>query len=128
VGVTSFHESTKPPRAAQREKFGDVQTGRAFAILLDFDIGLLEQLYPDGQWQKAYADVCLFLTARGFQWKHGGLYIGNPIKIDAVQCVLSVQKLAAKHPWFRPSLRDIRMLRIEENSDLMAALDPPRED
>jgi virulence-associated protein VapD len=120
--VASVHESTTLPRVSQRGKFGDAQTGRAFAILLDFDIGLLEQLYPDGQWQKAYADVRLFLTARGFQWKQGGLYIGAPMKIDAVQCVLAVQKLAAKHPWFRPSLRDLRMLRIEENSDLTAAL------
>jgi virulence-associated protein VapD len=31
--------------------------------------------------------------------------------------------LSAKYPWFKPSVRDIRMLRIEENNDLLIALD-----
>jgi hypothetical protein len=30
--------------------------------------------------------------------------------------------MAKKYPWFTPSVRDIRMLRIEENNDLKAAL------
>jgi virulence-associated protein VapD len=39
-----------------------------------------------------------------------------------------VQRLAAKYPWFTPSLRDIRMLRIEENNDLMMALNAGDDD
>jgi virulence-associated protein VapD len=41
-----------------------------------------------------------------------------------VNCVTTVQKLARKFDWFSPSVRDIRMLRIEENNDLKIALDP----
>ena len=37
-----------------------------------------------------------------------------------------VQDLAEEFDWFVPSLRDIRMLRIEENNDLMRVLDRKR--
>ena len=43
--------------------------------------------------------------------------------IDAVRCVRTVQKLAKRYDWFTPSVRDIRMLRIEENNDLKVALE-----
>ncbi len=32
-------------------------------------------------------------------------------------------ELARRYPWFKPAIRDIRMLRIEENNDLTIALD-----
>jgi virulence-associated protein VapD len=36
--------------------------------------------------------------------------------------VLAVQDLAKSYAWFSPSVRDIRMLRIEDNNDLMPAV------
>ena len=39
--------------------------------------------------------------------------------VTAVACVLAVQDLVAALPWFAASVRDIRMLRIEELNDLM---------
>ena len=39
-----------------------------------------------------------------------------------------VSRLAAKYPWFKPSIRDIRLLRIEENNDLLIALDDEDDD
>jgi len=44
-------------------------------------------------------------------------------KVDAVTCVLAVQELSRTFPWFAASVRDIRMLRIEDNNDLKPALD-----
>ena len=70
----------------------------------------------------AYAEIRKFLSTRGFEWKQGSTYFGDDT-IDAVRCVRVVQKLAKKYDWFTPSARDIRMLRIEENNDLKAALD-----
>jgi virulence-associated protein VapD len=93
-----------------------------YAIVFDFDTGMLEQLYPNSQWRNAYSDVRSFLTARGFEWKQGSTYFGDPATVDAVRCVTVIQRLASKYSWFTPSLRDIRMLRIEENNDLMSAL------
>jgi len=109
-----------PPQRLLGHNSGRV--GRMYAIVFDFDTGMLEQLYPNQHWRNAYTDVRTYLTERGFEWKQGSTYFGDPNMIDAVRCVTTVQKLAAKYPWFTPSVRDIRMLRIEENNDLMAAL------
>ena len=40
-------------------------------------------------------------------------------------CVLAVQDLALSLPWFAASVRDIRMLRIDELNDLMPAVHAP---
>ena len=93
-----------------------------YAIVFDFDTQLLQQLYPDPSWNNAYNDVRTYLTSRGFEWKQGSAYFGDD-SIDAVRCVRVVQRMAKKYQWFTPSVRDLRMLRIEENNDLKAALD-----
>lgn len=93
-----------------------------YAIVFDFDTQTLEQTYPNASWRNAYTDVRNFLSERGFEWKQGSTYFGNDT-VDAVRCVTVVQRLARKYPWFKASVRDIRMLRIEENNDLMTAID-----
>jgi virulence-associated protein VapD len=98
-----------------------------YAIIFDFDTEMLQQTYPNSSWNNAYADVRNYLTTRGFEWKQGSAYFGDET-IDAVSCVRVVQRLAKKFPWFTPAVRDIRMLRIEENNDLKAALIDDDED
>ena len=92
-----------------------------YAIVFDFDTDTLEQLYPNNSWRNAYTDIRNYLTPRGFEWKQDSTYFGDDT-VDAVRCVRLVQKLAKKYPWFTPAVRDIRMLRIEENNDLTLAL------
>lgn len=92
-----------------------------YAIVFDFDTGLLEQLYPNDSRRNAYNDVRSYLTSRGFEWQQGSTYFGDET-IDAVRCVRVVQRLAKKYPWFKSAVRDIRMLRIEENNDLRFAI------
>lgn len=98
-----------------------------YAIVFDFDTEMLKQSYPNVSWNNAYTDVRSYLTTRGFEWKQGSTYFGDET-IDAVRCVRIVQRLASKYAWFTPSIRDIRMLRIEENNDLMVALSDQDED
>ena len=98
-----------------------------YAIVFDFDTEMLQQLYPTDSWNNAYADVRNYLTARGFDWMQGSAYFGDET-VDAVRCVRVVQRMAKKFRWFTPSVRDIRMLRIEENNDLKAALIDDDED
>jgi virulence-associated protein VapD len=93
-----------------------------YAIVFDFDTDTLQQTYPNANWRNASMDVRTFLTQRGFEWRQGSAYFGDET-IDAVRCITVVQRLAKKHPWFVPSVRDLRMLRIEENNDLKAALE-----
>src|SRR3954447_975929 len=96
--------------------------GRMYAIVFDFDTELLRQLYPNTSWNNAYADVRTYLTGRGFECKQGSVYYGHDTN-DAVRCVRVVQRLAKNAPWFKPFVRDIRMLRIEDNDNLMEALE-----
>jgi virulence-associated protein VapD len=95
--------------------------GRMYAIVCDFDTEMLKQLYPTPSWNNAYTDVRNYLTSRGFEWTQGSAYFGDDT-VDAVRCVRVVQRMSKKFPWFTPSVRDMRMLRIEENNDLKAAL------
>jgi virulence-associated protein VapD len=92
-----------------------------YAIIFDLDTAALQQTYPTPSWNNAYADIRGYLTARGFEWVQGSGYFGDET-IDAVKCVLTVQRLSRKFPWFKASVRDIRMLRIEENNDLLPTI------
>ena len=96
------------------------RVNRMYAIVFDFDTEMLKQLYPSPSWNNADTDVRNYLSARGFEWTQGSAYFGDET-IDAVRCVRVVQRMARKFEWFTPSVRDIRMLRIEENNDLKAA-------
>jgi virulence-associated protein VapD len=92
-----------------------------YAIVFDLDTSTLENTYPNSSWRNAYADVRRILEQRGFDWQQGSTYFGND-GVTAVDCVLAVQELKRTYNWFQPAVRDIRMLRIEENNDLAPAL------
>ena len=92
---------------------------RANAITFDFDTSLLEQLSPSRSWRNACSDV------RRFFEENGSVYVALD-DVDAVEGVALFQDLAETYDWFTPSLKDIRMLRIEENKDLMPILEKRR--
>ncbi|WP_295635574.1 virulence factor [Novosphingobium sp.] len=92
-----------------------------YAIIFDLDTSALQLAYPNPSWNNAYADIRGFLTARGFEWVQGSGYFGDD-SVDAVKCVLTIQRLSRKFPWFKAAVRDIRMLRIEENNDLLPTI------
>jgi virulence-associated protein VapD len=39
-----------------------------------------------------------------------------------VTCVLAIMEVTRTYAWFAPSIRDVRMLRIEEQNNLMDAV------
>jgi virulence-associated protein VapD len=92
-----------------------------FAIAFDLDTEMLSQTYGSPSHNNAYADIKRFLQSKGFDWQQGSVYFGGAT-VDAVTCVLAVQELSRTFPWFAVSVRDIRMLRIEDNNDLKPAL------
>ena len=94
-----------------------------YAVAFDLDTETLSQTYGSPSYNNAYADIRKFLQSKGFDWQQGSVYFGNPDKVDAVKCVLAIQELSKMFAWFSASVRDIRMLRIEENNDLRPALD-----
>jgi virulence-associated protein VapD len=92
-----------------------------YDITFDMDTPALQASYHNPSWQNAYNDTGRTLAANGFTRQQGSVYFGDD-SVDPVRCVLAVQALARAHVWFRPSVRDIRMLPIEDNNDLMPAL------
>lgn len=95
-----------------------------YAIAFDLDTTALQASYPNGSWQNAYAQISQILVQNGFTRQQGSVYFGGP-NVTAVHCVLAVQVLDNTFSWFGASVRDIRMLRIEEMNDLSLALRPP---
>lgn len=71
-----------------------------------------------------YGDIQRFMESNGFAWRQGGAYFGDDT-VTAVTCVTTVQKLAEAHPQFAVCVRSAKMLRIEEESDLMPAIKAP---
>ena len=92
-----------------------------YAVTFDIDTECLKNEYHNNSTPNAYGDIRKFMESNGYEWKQGSVYFGNP-EITAVTCVLTVQKLARLYPWFNTCVKDVRMLRIEENNDLKPAL------
>ena len=99
--------------------------GRVYAIAFDMDIESLRQHYGD-PYNNAYLEIRRVLQGHGFTWQQGSVYFGGD-QINAVTCVLAAVDLARTLPWFSASVRDIRMLRIEEMNDLMPAVQQGQE-
>lgn len=90
-----------------------------YAIILELDHESLRRNFDDPR--EAYREIQEILRPPGFNWRQGNVYFGGP-EINAVTCVLAAMDLSRSLPWFAGSVRDIRMLRIEELNDLMPAI------
>ncbi len=99
-----------------------IGAGRLYAIAFDLVVEQLRTHFSATSPNNAYAEVRAILEAEGFAWRQGSVYFGDPARVNAVTCVLAAQRLAAELPWFSKCVRDIRMLRIEENNDLAPAI------
>jgi virulence-associated protein VapD len=91
-----------------------------YAIDFRLDHEVLRQQYGEND-SDAHLEIRRVLERHGFNWKQGSMYFGGQ-EITAVTCVLAAMDLSRSLPWFAASVRDIRMLRIEELNDLMPAV------
>lgn len=96
--------------------------GTVYAIAFDLDQAALAEHYSMTA-SNAYAAIRSILESRGFRNQQGSVYFADTSDIDAVHTVITVQKIAKKYDWFHKCVRDIRMLRIEDNNDLMPAIE-----
>lgn len=92
-----------------------------YAVTFDLDTNILQESYHNDSWRNAYSDIRAALRQHGFSRQQGSVYFGDDT-VDAVTCVLAIVDLSSQFDWFEPSVRDIRMLRIEDNNDLMSAV------
>ena len=112
----------RPSGLPSAEEFDAINSkeGRVYAIAFDMDIESLKNNSGD-PYNNAYCEIRRVLQKHGFTWQQGSVYFGGE-QINAVTCVLAAMDLARSLPWFAASVRDIRMLRIEELNDLMPAV------
>ena len=92
-----------------------------YAIAFDLDQEQLRIHYPGNSLTNAYEAIRRELEAFGFFRQQGSVYFGDEL-VTPVTCVMAVQAVQKRHTWFAKSVSDIRMLRIEENNDLMPAI------
>lgn len=89
-----------------------------YAISFDLDTAALERHYPGKYSRNAYDDIFRELQQYGFYRQQGSVYFGGE-KSTPVQCFLATKAICDRYSWFSKVVKDIRMLRIEENNDLM---------
>jgi virulence-associated protein VapD len=92
-----------------------------YAITFDLDTETLAKTYHTPSFQNAYNDIRTALREHGFGWQQGSVYFGDE-SVDPVTCVIAVMDITNKFSWFASCVRDIRMLRIEDNNDLVPAI------
>src|SRR5271155_5597214 len=91
--------------------------GVVYAIAFDMDIEQVRIHYGD-PYNNAYLEIRRILEGHQFQWQQGSVYFGGPT-VTAASVMVAVNDLTTRLPWFAASVRDIRMLRIEELNDLV---------
>lgn len=107
-------------RSLGREARQTARSGRVYAIAFDLDTKAAEHELGDG-WRSAYGRIGTVLQQHGFSGQQGSLYFGRADS-NPVHCVLAVQDLDKRFVWFGRIVRDLRMLRVEEQNDLRDAL------
>lgn len=117
-GLTVHAFNSQPNREPVSAQSSDQ---RMYAIAFDMDTDTLSRSYPNASWNNAYQDIRRVLEQHGFTRQQGSVYFGGT-QVNAVTCVLAVIDCARNLSWFASSVRDIRMLRIEEFNDLMPAV------
>lgn len=121
IGLPLFND---PKSFSSTQQSENEVEGRMYAIAFDMDIESLKLNYGD-PYNNAYGEIGRILQRRGFTRQQGSVYFGDT-SINAVTCVLAAIDLSQSLPWFAASVRDIRMLRIEELNDLMPAVQQGR--
>lgn len=91
-----------------------------YAIAFDLDTAAAEAACGPS-YHNCYARIASVFAEFGFGRVQGSVYFGNE-ESDAVRCVMAVQEADRRFPWFSRIVRDLRMLRVDENNDLLPAL------
>ena len=93
------------------------KAGTVYAIVFDMDTEQLRTHYGD-PYNNAFLEIRRVLESHQFDWQQWSVYFGQP-EVTAATAMLAVIDLTIRLPWFGRSVRDIRMLRLEELNDLM---------
>jgi virulence-associated protein VapD len=92
-----------------------------YAIAFDLDCKVAEKLCGPNYRGTCYDKIERILAEHGFSRQQGSLFFGDEHS-NAVTCVTAAQDLDKRLAWFGRVVSDLRMLRIDEDNDLMPAL------
>ena len=92
-----------------------------YAIFLNIDIDNLNKQYNGNNTPNVYGHIRKFMVSNGFEWKSINLYLGDD-SINVVKCITTIQQLSSKYEWFKPYIKELRLLRISSDMDLSTAL------
>lgn len=113
--------SVIPMRARRNQRATAVRKAkRVYAIAFDLDCAVAESVCGPN-WRNCYAQIRSVLSEHGFGRVQGSVYFGDE-NSDAVKCVMAVQDLDRRYAWFGRVVQDLRMLRVDEDNDLLPAL------
>ena len=90
------------------------KAGRVYAIAYDLN---KEAALKHDAWRK----IARVLEEYGFHRQQGTVFYGTE-KTSASTCFAAVMDLNDKYPWFWQVVRDMRMLKIDEEDDLLAII------
>jgi len=96
------------------------KAGRVYAIAFDIDTTIAERVIGD-TWKGIYAKIERGLTSHGFTRRQGSLYFGSADSTP-VTCMMAIKDLDDQYAWFGRIVKDLRMLRIDEDNDLLPLL------
>jgi virulence-associated protein VapD len=93
-----------------------------YALDFHLDTATLQATYGSTSWNNAYTDIKNVLVGLGFTWQQGSVYFGGD-KVNAVTCFTAASQLTQRFPWFASTVRDMRMLKIEDVNDLQPVIE-----
>lgn len=116
MSVTPIRRPVAPrPRQEQR-------TGRVYAIAFDLSAEAGKRLFGEGEkWKGCYDKIEHVLNKHGFRRQQGSVFFGSA-DTRATDCFAAVLELNDTYTWFLQVCRDMRMLRIDENDDLLSVI------
>ena len=93
---------------------------RVYAISFDLDTVAAERVCG-ATWKNCYPKIANLFAEFGFGRVQGSVYFGIP-NSNAVDCMLAVEAADQRFAWFAKVVRDLRMLRVDEDNDLMPVI------
>lgn len=94
-----------------------------FAIAFDMDTSKMREAFGETNYRNKYKEIDDFLSQSGFKWTQGSLYYGDKETTKIGTPFLVIRKLSIEMPWFKDCVKDIRVLKIEDDDDLRPHLE-----
>jgi len=82
-------------------------------VAFDLNTNELKKFYPSNSWNKAYEDIKIHMTANGYRWQQGSVYVSKfPMSMINASKILS--NLVRKFPWLNVCMRDCTITNISK--------------